>query len=216
MGAGAGKGRGLGYAAALALALGCASGGGGSSGGGAAAGGVGYLAPAEHWRFEFDGRDWGEGTQSREKGSAKETFVLPGQDDKSWTELVTTTLSFGAQRTTTVAAVAEQTRKELSKDCPSFQWSIVQELPSTVIYEWSRGLCKDAQPQHELARLSVGRLGIHKLSYSARTPRIPAGLRMMWIKRLRQASLEQRREDGPPASAPAGADAGAAAESPAR
>jgi hypothetical protein len=160
-----------------------------------------YTPPAEYWKFAFDGRVWEPAGKVRDKTSATETFVLPGQTEKNWSELVTTSLTFGAQRSTNVSAMAEMTKKGLEKDCPSFQWTYIERSERDLIYEWSRSLCKNAQAQHELTRLSAGRLGIHKLSYDAKTEQIATGLRRQWLKAIRDATLQLRSSEAPPSKA---------------
>jgi hypothetical protein len=139
--------------------------------------------------------------------------VLTGQDEKSWTEQVTTALTFGAQRSTDVFAIAEATRKTLEKDCPTFRWEYLERSQKNLVYEWSRSLCKDVQPQHEIVRLTSGRLGIHRLSYSAKSPQMAPGLRRQWLKLIGEATLQLR--EAPPAGGGAAAPAPGGVSAPA-
>jgi len=150
-----------------------------------------YVPPAEGWTFGFaDGRTWEAVEQTRTRESALVIYVLPGQTKEEWSELVTTGLTFGGHRRATVAQLAEITRKALEKDCQGLKWEILEESEKSIMYEWRHFGCKDKQPgQHEIARLTVGRLGIHRLAYDSRTGRIPRGLRRQWVKAISQATV---------------------------
>jgi len=150
-----------------------------------------FVPPPEGWTFEFaDGRTWDPVEQTRSKESAVVIYVLPGQTKEEWSELVTTGLTFGGHRRATVSQLAEVTRKALEKDCQGFKWEIIEESDKNIMYEWRHFGCKDKQPgQHEIARLTVGRLGIHRLAYDSRTGRIPTGLRRQWVKAISEATV---------------------------
>jgi len=160
-----------------------------------------YDAPLETLSFEFDGREWVPATRTRANRIAQEIYVLPGENEKEWTELVTRVLTFGAQRGTDLEALLKTRREALEKECPIVTWNTIEVTRRSALYEWSRPQCKELGPQLEIGRIVFGRLGLHTIVYAAKTSRIASGLRRQWVDALRDAELEMRAE-GAPASAP--------------
>jgi len=118
-----------------------------------------------------------------------EIFVLPGENAEEWTELVTRTLSYGAQRGANMEAILRAKQKALEQECPLVEWNVIQVERRSALYEWSRPFCKDLSPQTEIGRFVFGRLGIHAVSYDAKTSRMASGLRRQWIESLGKAEL---------------------------
>ncbi len=172
----------------LALALGCA--GDGDSPPAKPA----FDPPAEYVAFQFDGREWTPGSQKRIGRVIQEIYVLPGETVDEWTELVTRTLALGAQRGTTIGALLEAQRKQLEEACPIVEFETLSQEARSSLYEWSRPQCKELQPQTQIARTIFGRLGVHTLTYTAKSARIAPGLRKRWLETLRTAELEVRKQ----------------------
>ncbi len=155
-----------------------------------------YNPPAEWLAFQFDGREWKAAERTRNALIAQEVFVLPGETPKDWTELVTVSLSFSAQRGTDLKSILTAAQKALEKDCPAVVWETLAIDKRDALYTWSRPNCKkDQKAQTEIVRVAYGRLGVHRIAYQAKREEIAAGLRRQWIEALRTATLGPREPE---------------------
>ena len=182
----------------VALGVGC-------SGGPKAEPGIGpFDPPAEQLAFEFDGREWTPGFQKREGRLSTEIYVLPGETPKEWTELVTRVLTLGGQRGANMDGLVKLKKATLEKDCPIVTFETLALERRSALYEWSRPQCKDQGPQTEIGRFVFGRLGIHLVTYTAKTSRVAPGLRRQWVEALRNAklTLDEPGSAGDSATAP--------------
>jgi hypothetical protein len=162
-----------------------------------------YNPPAEWLSFQFDGRDWKAAERTRSALIAQEIFVLPGETPKDWTELVTVSLSFGAQRGTDLRGILTTAQKALEKECPAVVWETLLVDKREALYTWSRPNCKkDQKAQTEIVRVAYGLLGVHRISYQAKRQEIATGLRRQWTESLRNAKVAPR-EPEPAAAATA-------------
>jgi len=154
-----------------------------------------FDPPAETLDFSFDGRDWKPALRQRVGAVGTEIFVLPGETTEEWTELVTRTLSYGAQRGANMEAILRAKKQALEKECPIVEWTVLEAERRSALYEWSRPFCKELAPQTEIGRFVFGRLGIHAVAYDAKTSRMASGLRRQWIESLGKAALAVQGED---------------------
>jgi hypothetical protein len=155
-----------------------------------------YTPPAEWLSFQFDGRDWKVADRTRTPLMATEVYVLPGETPKEWTELVTVSLSFGAQRGVDMQSIVTLAQKTLEKECPALVWNTLLVEKRDAMFEWSRPNCKKDQPaQTEIVRISFGRLGVHRLTYQAKRQEVAPGLKRKWTEALRSAKLGPREPE---------------------
>jgi hypothetical protein len=156
-----------------------------------------YVPPTEWLTFTFDGRDWQPGGRVRANRVANEIFVLPGESTKTWTELVSVSLTYGAQRGTQIPRLLEATKETLEEKCPGLDWQLIEQDERSAVFAWVSRMCKEADekesgPQTRIARIELGRLGLHQITYDAKTRRLAAGLRQRWIETMRDAQLGPR------------------------
>ena len=156
-----------------------------------------YVPPTEWLTFDFDGREWSPGARARESRIAREAYTLPGETAETWTELVSVTLTYGAQRGVELEPLLEITKRGLEEQCPSLDWEVIEMDRRHALFTWVQRVCKDRElgPQTRIARIEFGRLGLHQVAYDAKTARMAPGLRRTWIDALRNAKLEPRNDE---------------------
>ena len=66
---------------------------------------------------------------------------------------------------------------------------MIEESPTSILYEWWIGGCVAAPDQHEVARVLDGHAGVHRVAFVAKGERMPDHLREEWIERLRQVII---------------------------
>jgi hypothetical protein len=142
----------------------------------------------ERWSFILDSRPWQLGYQAADKRYAIREYVLPGQTVQSWSELVTSQYFPEGPEP---RALFEQTRQDLARGCPSLQVSVIEETADTVIFEWRHDGCQGYPAQHEIRRISIGRIGTVSLSFVEKTRQLPPDKRADWISILKSATIRQ-------------------------
>ena len=84
---------------------------------------------------------------------------------------------------------ADAQRTQLSRDCPSLEWKVLEEGPGGFLIEWRHTGCQGYPAQHELSRSHKGRHGLHNLKFVRKTTKLPADVREKWVSALKKSHL---------------------------
>ena len=75
--------------------------------------------------------------------------------------------------------------------CANTKWEILEELETTLLYEWSISDCSAGEDQHEISKLLLGNDGLHRAAYTEKTSNIDAAIREKWLSQLSKAYVEK-------------------------
>jgi hypothetical protein len=130
----------------------------------------------------FDGRTWKVGYEASDAQQSITEYVLPSEKVEAWTELVTRQVVFDREHRIPTLKLLELIKNGFGSDCKNFKWTIVQQQPNNIVYEWSHSGCQGYPAQYEVSRLATCREGLCRWAYT--TKRVPAGdsVKSQWRK----------------------------------
>ena len=121
--------------------------------------------PTHFMEHQFDGREWKVGYQNGNQRDLISEFVLPGESVQNWTELLTAHVHFSDKDLTTLLTVM---RDQLSAGSKDFKFSILEDKPTSVAFEWSHKGSGQWPAQRECKRIMRGTDGLYTLSYAVK------------------------------------------------
>jgi hypothetical protein len=141
---------------------------------------------------EFDDRDWTVGHHVAVPGPTRQSiteWVLPGQNVKAWSELVTVQSFHGLPATTTPEQMMTNTRDRLLKVEPQAKWTVLRKTPTEAEYWWSVHGSDANADQVEVARIVKGKEALHLVRYTVKQQELDDGDPTLWLTRMRRARL---------------------------
>ena len=158
------------------------------------------LRAAEPIEFELEGekieiptdsRAWGEGSRNSAGNKGVVEYVLPGEDVKNWTELVSINYFQGLEETGLLERFLKFTKDGLQTQCGDVQWQDLEKKSNGMIYTWSAQDCQGGWPdQAEVARVIKGQQGLYVLHYASKTVPIPQEKRETWASLFNKANTK--------------------------
>jgi hypothetical protein len=131
------------------------------------------------------GEKWQAAGGSDRRGQTIAEFVPPGESIGNWSRLLT--IQFIEQKGVSPLVVMDQLRAAMQNRCPGSPWQIIQQDPTSVLYEWSIARCGSNPDQHEIARLLKGNDGIQRIAFAQKGADLPPSEREQWLKILSEA-----------------------------
>ncbi len=143
----------------------------------------------EGWSIPASGASWEVGNRGHNSEMAAVEYMPRGEQIENWSSLITTQTFVLAPKRGLLSAMLQNMYEQLSRDCPSFKFSVLEDSGRSIVYEWSHLGCQGFPAQHEISRYQLGQIGVHRLAFTTKTTRIDERLRKEWIDIIRRAVL---------------------------
>lgn len=150
---------------------------------------IGNQALKEGWSIPASGASWEIGNHGHNAEMAAVEYMPRGEQIENWSSLITTQTFVLTPERGLPSAMLRNMYEDLSRDCPSLKFSVLEDDSLNIVYEWSHLGCQGFPPQHEISRFQLGQIGVHRLAFVTKTTRIDAQLRKEWIDIIRRAVL---------------------------
>jgi hypothetical protein len=143
----------------------------------------------------YDPKQWEVGHEAKDQNQSVIEFVRPGETIKNWTELLTLQVLRKPSSPEPIDVLVPKMHQEISTRCPAMKWNVVHRNFSSdteeagMLYEWTIKDCPPDSDQHEIARVTYGKLNIFRLAYTVKTSALPREKRDSWIKELSTARV---------------------------
>jgi hypothetical protein len=147
------------------------------------------VSTEEKPQLTFDGRVWGIGYQAQNYQGSIIEYVLGGETTNNWTELVTVQSFKGTPENTKAENIMEKIKQNLKSLCPDIKFTVFYKKQNDLLYEWSITDCPRDKDQHEIARILLGKNGLHIIHYVTKKVPISPKTRQQWIKLIKAANL---------------------------
>jgi hypothetical protein len=136
---------------------------------------------AQHWKIvTMHNDDPGSVSVRRIKESDTEAqwqeMVISESHDKHW----------GGQLVEQALAALQQRREKACQK--SFEWKILAQAPTSIIYEGRAKACSEQEPEYELGRIFDGQTTRFRLAYLSQDPNVPPDQRAKWLLMLQEAA----------------------------
>jgi hypothetical protein len=128
---------------------------------------------------------WKAAGGSDRRGRTLAEFVPRDESIENWSRLLT--VQFIEQRDVSPMELMTQLRATMQNRCAGTSWRIVQQDPTSVLYEWSIAGCGSNPDQHEIARLLRGNDGIQRIAFTRKGAELEPSEREQWIKTFSEA-----------------------------
>lgn len=160
----------------------------------------------EGWSIPASGASWEVGNRGHNSEMAAVEYMPRGEQIENWSSLITTQTFVLTPERGLLSAMLQNMYEQLSRDCPSLKFSVLEDYGRSIVYEWSHLGCQGFPPQHEISRYQLGQIGVHRLAFVTKTTQIDERLRKEWIDIIRRAVLvtpapdfSLQQENGPAA-----------------
>ena len=130
---------------------------------------------------DTDGK-WKPAGSSERRGRTLAEFVPPDESISNWSRLLT--IQFIEQKGVSPPVVMDQLRAAMQSRCPDSPWQVIQQDPTSVLYEWSITHCGNNPDEHEIARLLKGNDGIQRVAFTRKGAELAPSEREQWIRAL--------------------------------
>jgi hypothetical protein len=131
-----------------------------------------------------DGK-WKSAGGSERGGRTLAEFVPQDESINDWSRLLT--IQFIEQKGVSPLVVMDQLRSGMQSRCPDSPWQVIQQDPTSVLYEWSIAHCGNNPDEHEIARLLKGNDGIQRVAFTQKGTELAPSEREQWLKILSEA-----------------------------
>lgn len=148
------------------------------------------LQAAERVQFQFDDRKWVVGFERSTGAAVSAGYVLEGESQEKWTEMLSSEVAENLPRRTPPAKLVETIQAGMRRVVTGkLVWNVLSTSPTEVMYEWT--LTKDhlRPDEQEIVRVIKGEAGIHVVHYATRKVPMSDVARQQWISLLRAARL---------------------------
>lgn len=86
----------------------------------------------------------------------------------------------------------QQLQAKMRERCPTVVWTLINERPDGVIYEWRIASCPPSPDQHELARIVEASMNLWRLACTAKGAELAPETRQTWLRWLNEARMTVR------------------------
>lgn len=143
----------------------------------------------EGWDIPAAGAAWEVGNRGHNSEMAVVEYVPRGKQITDWSSLITTQTFVSTPEPGLLSAMLRVMYEQLSVDCASLKFSVLEDSRNSIVYEWSHLGCQGFSAQHEISRLQLGQVAVHRLAFTTKTTRIDDHLRSEWIDVIRRAVI---------------------------
>lgn len=145
---------------------------------------------AERSALRFDDRKWRLGFTTHNDRERIEGFVLEGESVENWSELITTQIFPGLETNpSNVGGMVDTTKEMLLKRCPSLKFKEISRTVEDVLYEWEVSGCSGIDNQTEIARVILGKDGLHVVHYAVKKVGLTGPEKEKWRSLLKKTTL---------------------------
>lgn len=145
-----------------------------------------YVPTADVWETAFVRRDYHQ---------AIVECVRPGESVEAWTELFTVQGLDDRLPRRDPVAVMRDLEAEMRARGGKVQWSVIEQGPSDVLYEWTITSAPGLEDQGEIARLIQGEVSMHRAAYAYKRLPLDPERRATTIDVLRRATLVHSKKE---------------------
>ena len=116
-------------------------------------------------------------------------WVPRGQTIDNWRDLFTQQNFTKRGIQDTPAELMNTLKAQMEEDCANVIWSVLEQTPNSILYEWRIRDCPPHSDQHEIARIIDGRLNRWRIAYTSKVIEIQPDKRVEWIESLNSAHV---------------------------
>ena len=138
---------------------------------------------------QLDNRNWKIGHPAGQGGVNIVEYVLEGETVENWSELVTWQYFPEWQKEASLVDFYGDLRKLREQRSPTVTWKLISKSDNEIMYWWSIENDPRFEDQTEIARMLLGKDGIHVLHYTIKRPRLFDSDRDKWIRILRSVRI---------------------------
>lgn len=148
------------------------------------------ATPDDFMQLELNANDWRLGYRSVNRLQTVSEYTPPDQTVQKWDELFTIQRLYGlVERKMTPREMMRQIQQDLTEIDTKITFAVLQDGDSDVLFRWRDPGDRQRPAQHEFVRLVAGKKDLHRLAYSRKAAKLPAGEAEKWTGLLRQAKL---------------------------
>ena len=130
---------------------------------------------------------WKQGYGVNKPGVTLIEYIPTNESIDNWSRIFTIQFLEGMRDST--SSTVKTLQSIMLGNCSNTKWDVITEESLSVTYERSTLNCKGGN-EYEVARLLKGNDGIHRISYTAKSP-IPETERNKWLKAFSEAYVEK-------------------------
>lgn len=151
------------------------------------------VSAKETPHLSTDQRDWKIilNNVNPEKKAILQHYAPDGQTTDNWKELLTVQFYPGMQKNMDLDNFLKTIQSRLLTACPNLKWYVHSFSGQSASYEWSVDSCKGQPDQTEVARLYLGKEGLHIWHYSNKDAHLPEAKKQEWLDRLNRITVTQ-------------------------
>jgi hypothetical protein len=116
-------------------------------------------------------------------------WVPRGQKVDDWSDLLTQQNFSKRAMLDTPAELMNNLKMQMEKDCANVKWNVLQQTPTSILYEWRIRDCPPLSDQHEIARIIDGQWNRWRIAYTSKVIEIQSDKRTEWIESLTSAHV---------------------------
>ena len=148
------------------------------------------LRAVDTLNLEIDTEKWKVASRQINSRVALVFYVPVRETMRNWTERIATRRMLGlAKRNISLSEIADRLRAQVLKECPSAEWTLIDQSDDDLVYEWRNMGSRETQSRHELCRVVFGKNDIHRITYAKKVPELMFEQRAIWLSTLRAAKL---------------------------
>ncbi len=146
------------------------------------------------WHTDVDVTTWRIGHRAANRSSDIVEWVQRGDIVQRAPAMFSTQRLLGAvARGGTAKSLMTRIHAGLKRMYPTLEWKTIKDGEDDVVFEWRVPAAHGRPPQHEIARLSTGKVDVHRIAYVARKKSMTKTERAQWLKSISNARLVDAR-----------------------
>ncbi|QEG40263.1 tetratricopeptide repeat protein [Roseimaritima ulvae] len=149
------------------------------------------FRPREIVSADLDGRGWRCVGRHKGDGQVTALYYLPGQSNADWTEQVEVQRIIGAAAIGNIEQITEKLLSQVKSVHPDMQSHVLDTQEDSVIVALELPGSPKFAKRHQLVRLFVGYLDVHRLAYTLKVDQPSKETQSKWLAIMKAASLEK-------------------------
>lgn len=152
------------------------------------------FRPKEIVSADLDGRGWRCGSRTKGDGQVTALYFLPGELSSNWTEQVEVQRIMGAAGIGTIKQITEKLVAQVKTAHPNMEYQILDTRDDSVIIALELPGSAEFAKRHQLVRLFIGELDVHRLAYTLKVDQPSQETQTRWLAIMKAAKLEAVNE----------------------